>query len=78
MIHKETLADILVFKTNVCQESDLQKVAAVISEDGRIRRWNVDQDDIDNVLRIESSHLHPEDVIELIRKAGFYCEELPD
>lgn len=78
MIQKDTFTDVLVFKTNVCEHSDLEKVASVITADSRIKKWNIDQSDVDNVLRIEAHRLHPADVILLVRQAGFQCEELPD
>ncbi len=70
--------EILVFKTNIGSEYDLKKVGTVLSKEPRIKAWNVDRDDVDKVLRIESHHLHPLAVIRLMRQAGYYCEELPD
>lgn len=78
MYYKETLSDILVFKTSICETCDLEKVAAVMEHDPRIKKWNVDRDDVDKVLRIEANHISVLEVKLLINAAGFDCEELPD
>ncbi|GGB81277.1 hypothetical protein GCM10011325_05930 [Dyadobacter sediminis] len=41
-----------------------------------IINWHVDITDIDNVLRIESTHPDCLSVIEKIKQAGYMCEEL--
>ncbi|WP_262509407.1 hypothetical protein [Urechidicola croceus] len=41
--------------------------------------WTIDQEDIDNVLRIKATdNLNENVVIELIKTKGFYCDVLPD
>jgi hypothetical protein len=70
--------EILVFKTNLRYNRDLKRIGSLISGDGRISKWNVDRMDIDKVLRIESKNLLPEEVITLIKNAGYHCEELTD
>jgi hypothetical protein len=73
----ETVSAILVFKTNL-SESDVENVAKVLSHDPRIKRWNVDLDDVDRVLRIESTQISPIEVQHRVNAAGYRCEELPD
>lgn len=75
---KEISHSVLVFKTNISDASDLKSVFAALQEEPRIRKWNIDIEDIDNVLRIESDLLEPSEIIHLINQFGFYCEELPD
>ncbi len=70
--------DIFVLKTNVVTNDDLEKMASVLSEEYRIKKWSVDMFDIDKVLRIESQQLKLSEILELTRQAGYYCEELPD
>jgi hypothetical protein len=69
---------ILVFKTNIRSIRDIKIVEETISQLEGLMRWNVDRDDIDNVLRIETSCPDPGRIIGLVREAGFFCEELPD
>ena len=78
MYMKEILADVLVFKTDIEEARDLENVAAAIRREPRIRKWNVDQDDVDNVLRVEAERISPMKVKILIHSAGYHCEELPD
>lgn len=78
MYMNEILVDVLVFKTDIEKARDLENVAAAIRREPRIRKWNVDQDDVDNVLRIEAERISPMEVKILIHSAGYQCEELPD
>jgi hypothetical protein len=73
-----TISDVLVFKTNIKSKEDIEKASLVLSEQPAILRWNVDCDDIDHVLRVETEMLQPSQIITLITCAGFACEELPD
>lgn len=70
--------EILVFKTNLRKKKDLRRITANIRRDSRIKRWHVDTTDIDKVLRVESEDIAAADIIQIIRKAGYVCEELPD
>jgi hypothetical protein len=70
--------EILVFKTNLRFNKDLSKINPLISSEKRIKRWNVDRSDVDKVLRIEAINLLPAEVIHLVNKAGYLCEELTD
>jgi hypothetical protein len=74
----ESVVQILVFKTSLESASDISKVAGLLDQDTRISKWNVDHDDIDHVLRIETFYLNSSDVKQILMTAGFYCEELLD
>lgn len=77
-MYPEAVSEVLVFKTNICEDRDVQKVARLLDHELKIKRWNIDRDDIDNVLRVESDQLDAETVIHLVQQTGFSCEELPD
>jgi hypothetical protein len=68
---------ILVFKTNIRYKKDLQKIAPVLNGVPGIRRWNVDRQDIDKVLRIEALTADTGIFIKTLNREGFTCEELP-
>ena len=70
--------EVLVFKTDIVGKTNSETLGQILKEDRRIRTWNIDQNDIDNVLRIESSEMTPADVIALVRNLGYKCEELQD
>jgi len=74
---KRTLR-VLVFKTNLVSAKDIHRISPLLSDTPGILRWNVDEHDIDNVLRIETSWLLPGDIIRVVTDAGYLCEELPD
>jgi hypothetical protein len=69
---------ILIFKTNIETEDAHHEVSALLNAETSIIDWNIDREDIDKVLRIESKLNNTTDIIHRISKAGFICEELPD
>lgn len=69
---------VLVFRTNIRFKKDLRMIASVLDKQPGVQRWNVDREDTDKVLRIESRTLQPLDIIRLVTRAGFDCEELPE
>ena len=77
-LYDALFSEVLVFKTNILSDEDVEKISHVIASESNITRWNIDRDDIDKVLRIECDQLQPEAVIKVLRDAGFECEELPD
>lgn len=72
----ENLTHIQVFKTNIRTMDDKQRVGIVIGLHPAVNEWSVDCDDIDCVLRVVSYTLSAEEIIQLINKAGFECQEL--
>lgn len=70
--------EILVFKTTIKTEEDKHKVALVLDSLSQINRWTVDCDDCDCVLRIEADGISEEQIIEIVQRIGFDCEELKD
>lgn len=72
------VSEILIFKTNIHSENDVGKIARFLNSDLHVKKWNVDRDDVDRVLRIESDDYNPDYIIHMITKAGYLCEELHD
>jgi tRNA G26 N,N-dimethylase Trm1 len=77
-IYDSLFSEVLVFKTNILSDGDVEKIGRVLASESNITRWNIDRNDIDKVLRIECDQLQPKVIIKLLRDAGFECEELPD
>ncbi|HUP10571.1 MAG TPA: hypothetical protein VM187_00115 [Niastella sp.] len=69
---------VLVFKTNLLSAKDIWHISPIMGDTPGILKWNVDEHDVDNVLRIETAWLLPEDIIRVVTAAGYICEELPD
>ncbi len=76
--YTDMLSEVLVFKTNISTDRQLESVSVILSTLQNVIRWNVDREDIDNVLRIECDQLSPQTIIDFLKDAGFECEELPD
>jgi hypothetical protein len=72
----ENLTHILVFKTDIKTEGDKLLIKEFLDKTPAIEEWSVDCDDVDCVLRIVSYTLSSEQIIQLITKMGFQCQEL--
>ncbi len=68
--------EIFIFKTNIQSKKDLRGIKYVFREIPGIRYWNVDREDIDKVLRIESTQNNVHEIKHKIIQAGYHCEEL--
>lgn len=69
--------EVLVFKTNLRFKKHINAITPHINTLQGILRWNVDLYDKDKILRIESHNLSPRAVETTLKKAGYFCEELP-
>lgn len=67
--------NILVFKTNIQSDEDLQVIESLLNEI-EVDDWNVDRKDIDCVLRIVTNTVTECEISSLVTRAGFLCEEL--
>ena len=76
--YRKQSLQVLVFKTNLVSAKDIHRISPLLGNAAGIVKWNVDQHDVDNVLRIETALLLPQDIIRMVTGAGYLCEELPD
>ena len=70
--------EILIFKTNIQCDEDVNVISSHLDGLSYISKWNIDTDDIDKVLRIEATGVESSNIIHLVKQAGFFCEELQD
>jgi len=70
----ETTSTILVFKTDINTEARRELVGEFFKSKGIA--WNVDLQDIDCVLRIETSRFSAEELIAMVNELGYFCQEL--
>jgi hypothetical protein len=69
-------ASVLVFKTDICNEPQIKVAKAYLDENSKIRCWNFDLEDIDNILRVESEYDVSGEIVAGMERLGFWCEEL--
>lgn len=69
---------VLVFKTNIKCKEDVKWLTPTMDSKFGNSNWSVDCSDVDNVLRIECIHSDASKIIEVIKNAGFTCDELLD
>ena len=67
---------ILVFKTNVNTLEQIKKINNILSGQTEIKKWNIDMEDCDKVLRIETSQLGIENVLAILKPSDIFCEEM--
>ena len=65
-----------VFKTNVQEFSEAQKLVALLLRHFPNSKINFDLDDCDKVLRVEGQNLRIEKVMTLVSEKGFLCKVL--
>lgn len=65
-----------IFKTNIHSVEQIKNADSFLSTHSKIEKWNIDLDDCDKVLRIESCPLVINDVIESLAPFNIYCEAL--
>lgn len=70
--------NVLVFKTDLHTHERVSDVSPILTHLKDINRWNVDVQDCDHVLRIESETLSAHRIEQLLSSAGYFCEELTD
>ncbi len=70
---------VLVFKTSVTSKAEAAQLSPLLNTLlQKESRWNFDLEDWQNILRVESKTCAANDIINMLNKAGYQCEELPD
>jgi hypothetical protein len=68
--------EVLVFKTNLESFKQSRRLYPLLKAIKGILKWNVDFEDNDKILRLETADLSPRRVEIALQNAGFYCREL--
>lgn len=63
------------FKTNINCSGCIAKVTPLLNSDVEIKNWNVDTNNPEKILSVETEAGNANNIIELIKKAGFKIEE---
>ena len=72
----ENTQNILVFATNIRTNNDKQLISQTLNEISEINQWNIDQEDIDCVLRVVSKTLSEEQINNIVNNHDFNCKPL--
>ena len=75
-LHKTMQPSIHIYKTNINTLEQIKKADLILSKHTKVKKWNIDIDDCDKVLRIESSQQEILDVIDSLKPFNIYCEVL--
>lgn len=67
---------IIKFKTDIDSQENIAKVAPSLDGSSAISSWHADVGIPDNVLTMSGEGLEPQQVINLVEKAGFKAETL--
>lgn len=65
-----------VFKTSVESFEDIEVLSSPLENLSIGLQWNFDLEDCDNILRIDSSTVSPEEIIDVLLESNFECQEL--
>ena len=64
----------LKFKTNINCNNCLAKVTPKLNEQSGIQSWNVDLQDDERTLTVETEELQAEDIKKAVLKAGYIAQ----
>lgn len=65
-----------VLRTSIDSPAAVAEVSAILNSINGVLRWNIDLEDVDNVLRVESDSLTSTEIIETLQQAGYTAEDL--
>jgi tRNA(Ser,Leu) C12 N-acetylase TAN1 len=71
-----TTGNIFVFKTSLQSQTEVQLLSLVFDNLGGITCWNVDLDDWEKILRIESAGISPIEIISILKNYSITCKQL--
>lgn len=64
----------LKFKTNINCTGCLSKVTPVLNGENEINKWEVDLENKDKVLSVDTTNKSAEEISAIVQKAGFKAE----
>jgi len=63
------------YKTNINCGGCIAKVTPYLDEESRIKSWEVDTENPDKILTLEADEMTSNEVMALVKSAGFKIEE---
>lgn len=75
----KNMKKVLIFRTNIETQKSVEAIQMLFNNQSSIINWSIDLEDIDKVLKVKiTDTLNENDVKNLVKVKGFYCEALPD
>ncbi|RXK86890.1 hypothetical protein [Filimonas effusa] len=63
-----------VFKTNIMEKEQAQRVKESLLNDFKELAINIDLEDCDKVLRLEGIVIYPDLIVEKVKALGYHCQ----
>lgn len=67
-----------VFKTNICNEADAERLLVLMKKRWPLFCINFDLEDCDKILRVKGDNLCAEEIMNIVTQQGFECAILMD
>lgn len=68
-----------IFKTNIRNKKKIRHAKSLLKKHLKIKNWSVDLEDVDKVMRIETTdEILENDIIRTMQNNAFSCEVLSD
>lgn len=67
---------ILIFRTSITRKQDIKRVGTILNKYSQIKRWNVDFEDWEKILRIECNGINSEEITQALREVNIWAIEL--
>ncbi len=68
--------DILIFRTSITRKQDIKRIGTVLTQYPQISQWNVDFEDWEKILRIESQEISAHDISMALQTIDIQISEL--
>lgn len=69
-------AGLLIFRTSIRARTQLKSIADLLNKFPQIKKWNVDFDDREKILRIEGEGLTASEISETLQTVNIRISEL--
>ncbi|WP_436515427.1 hypothetical protein [Ekhidna sp. To15] len=76
LTRSEKEINVLILKSNIKTKRDVARVNQVFSQINSIKRWSVDLEDWERVLKVESTIFSCENIAVILERFGYECSEL--
>ena len=71
--------EVLIFETDIKTKRKIKLLKPLFNNHPKISNWTIDLEDVDKVLRIETtSNLSEEAIINMVQLKGFFIQPLAD